>query len=76
MRIPILINGTPSLIRDLPVIRLDKGNWKVVVENHIDSVLHPVPNVPIHLAVPTNFQLNFITKGTERNLNIYCEKII
>lgn len=75
MRIPILIGGDVSVIERLPVIRLEKGDWNLVVENLKDSILSPVPNIPIHLGQPSNFQVLFTSKGTERNLNIYCEKI-
>lgn len=73
MRIPILINGNVSLLNtSLPVIRLEKGNWNLVAENLKDSKLSPVPG-SFTLDIPTNFQVEFTVKGTERDLNIYCE---
>lgn len=75
MRIPILIHGNvPLLNTPLPAIRLEKGNWNLVAENLIDSKLSPVPG-SFSLDTPSNFQLSFTTKGTERDLNIYCEMI-
>lgn len=77
MRIPLLVEGTPSRIGECALVRIPLGKWKIVIENWIDSVITistiPSLNDVVLIEEPRNIQVTFNKKGVERNLSIYLE---
>jgi hypothetical protein len=71
MRLPLLIEGCPKKIDVCATALIPKGKWKIVADNHIDSIFHP----PLGSIIEGGrVWINFITKGSEQNLSIYAEK--
>lgn len=72
MRLPLLIAGNVSRILACASVRLPMGNWRVIFENHKDSVLSLTHGQVVQGG---NHQVCVIQKGTETDLNIFAEKI-
>lgn len=75
MRLPLLVCGTPKYITQTPIILLPLGKWKIVFENHQDTITHPLMGAVIEAIRPQAFAINIIEAGSETNLNIYAELI-
>lgn len=80
MKIPLLVESSPSRIGQCALVRIPKGKWRLVLENWIDSeitisTLPPFEYNNIILEEPRNIQVTFHKKGQERNLSIYLEEI-
>lgn len=72
MRLPLLIEGNVAKLVQCASVRLPMGKWKIILENHKDSVLSLTHG---QIVQGGNHQVCFISKGSETNLNIYAEKI-
>lgn len=75
MRLPLLVCGTPKNLNGLAPVRIPPGKWKVVFENHQNTITHPLMGSVHEFPIPTIMTLQIIEAGTETNLNIYAEKI-
>jgi hypothetical protein len=81
MRLPLIVGGVSRKVTNCAIVRIPQGDWRLVVENWIDSVLElsPVPsvdnNLQFHLKEPTALQLCIKVPGNETNLNIYVERL-
>jgi hypothetical protein len=79
MRLPLLVSGVSKKVTSCAIVRIPKGNWKLVVENWIDSKLElsPIPSVEhgatYNFNSPTSIQLCILEPGNETNLNVYFE---
>jgi hypothetical protein len=82
MRLPLLVSGVSKRVTQCAIVRIPKGNWRIVIENWIDSKLElsPVPyvgnNVEFDLKEPTSIQLCISEPGAETNLCVYLERIV
>jgi hypothetical protein len=73
MRLPLLIEGNVKKIDLCATALLPSGKWKIVADNHVDSIFHP----PIGAIIEGGrVFINFIIKGCETNLSIYAEKCL
>lgn len=73
MRLPLLIEGNVKKIIDkCATVRLPAGKWKIIAENHLNSILAPAPGTVVEGG---NLTMCFIEVGTETNLSIYAEKV-
>lgn len=70
MKLPLLIAGNVKAMAQFATVRLPMGKWKILFENHKDSVLSITHG---QIVQGGNLQICFITKGTEGNLNIFAE---
>lgn len=72
MRLPLLVAGNVVKIVDCASVRLPMGNWRIIFENHKDSVLSLVHG---QLIQGGNVQVCVIKRGSETDLNIFAELI-
>lgn len=72
MRLPLLIAGNIAKIVQCASVRLPLGKWKIIFENHKDSVLSLTHG---QIVQGGNVQVCVISKGSETDLNIYAELI-
>ena len=80
MRIPILVSGTPSLLKDSKTCKvyLHHGQWKIVSENLVNSIFSIVQDALLvkHnddiFTGPCSLVILFSHIGSENNLNIYA----
>lgn len=70
MRLPLLVAGNVRSMIQFATVRLPLGKWKIVFENHKDSVLSVTHG---QIVQGGNLCIMFVTKGTEPNLNIFAE---
>lgn len=70
MRLPLLVAGNVKAMAQFATVRLPAGKWKIIFENHKDSVLSVTSG---QIVQGGNLQIMFITKGSEPNLNIFAE---
>lgn len=71
MKLPLLIAGNVKAMAQFATVRLPMGKWKIIFENHKDSVLSLTHG---QIVQGGNLQLVFVSKGSETNLNIFAEK--
>lgn len=72
MRLPLLAAGNVQKLAQFATVRLPVGKWKIIFENHKDSVLSLTHG---QIVQGGNHQLCFISKGSETDLNIFAEKV-
>lgn len=81
MRLPLIVSGVSRKIAQCAIVRVPPGNWRIVIENWIDSTLElsPVPrvdnDVEFELKVATSVQLCISKPGIETNLNVFLERL-
>lgn len=81
MRLPLIVSGVTRKVTQCAVVRLPKGDWRIVMENWIDSELHlsPVASLEHDRRFSTNepmsVQLTILKPGSETNLCVYLEKM-
>lgn len=72
MRLPLLIAGNVARIAQCASVKLPMGKWRIIFENHKDSVLSLTHG---QLVQGGNHQICIISKGSETDLNIFAESV-
>lgn len=72
MRLPLLVAGNVKKMAECASVRLPMGKWKIIFENHKDSILSLTHG---QIVQGGNHQVCFVVKGSETELNILAEKI-
>ena len=73
MRLPLLVASTPRLVKQCAVVHVPVGEWKVIVENLLDSILSLPNGEVLKFEKATDVQLCIVSAGRESNLNVYLE---
>jgi hypothetical protein len=72
MRLPLLVEGNINKLVQCASVRLPLGKWRIIFENHKDSVLSLTHG---QIVQGGSLQVCVIKKGSETNLSIFAEKI-
>ena len=80
-RIALLVGAVPSRCKGGPIVRLLPGLWTMRIEHVIDSIIALGPHSPlvnglkVQVTGPTDVQIEFVERGSEKFINVFAERV-
>ncbi len=82
--LPLLIDSSPLLVKDSPVVMIQPGKYRLVTDKK-DTILNLAINGEVHLEIndreefeakfPTKARVSVVKSGNEQKINVSLEKI-